>query len=71
MSDRLKHLALTAAVELRQLRKERDLLAARVETLDLLAAFLFAKPPQQSGVGMGEDVAWAIDRELERLKESV
>jgi hypothetical protein len=54
--------------QLRELRHANEVLRARVETMDLLGAFVLAIPPQQRGQGMGEDAAWLLQRELDRMQ---
>jgi hypothetical protein len=53
--------------QLRELRRENEVLRARVETMDLLGAFVLAIPPQRGLQGMGEDAAWLLQRELDRM----
>lgn len=60
------HLLRQAAHEIRQLRRTNEVLQAKVDTMDTLAAFLFATPPSR-GVGMSEDIAWQLDRLVEKL----
>jgi hypothetical protein len=61
-----KHLLLQAAAEIRELRRTNQILQAKVDTMDTLAAFLFSEPPRPS-VGMAEDIAWKLDRAVEEL----
>ncbi|MDB5522804.1 MAG: hypothetical protein JWM58_567 [Rhizobium sp.] len=64
----MKELLEKASAEIRMLRRQNELLAARVEVMDLFACVLHTRP---AGVSMGasEDIAWALDRaaaEVER-----
>lgn len=69
MTD-IEHLLRQAAEEINSLRRHNELLAARVETVELLASFLHARPPEQRGVAMGEDVAWKMLREADAMKQA-
>lgn len=56
-----------AKEEVVTLRRQNELLRARVDTMDLLAGFLHAQIPSRS-VGMAEDVAWKLQKEIDSLK---
>ena len=47
-----------AADEIRRLRNQNALLGAKVEVLDLVGLLVNGR----QSVGMGEDIAWKIDR---------
>lgn len=68
MDQETKQVLAQAASKVRELRGRNQVLQAKVDTMDLLAAFLFAKPIEQSG-GAEEDIAWRIDQ-LIRKSES-
>jgi len=57
-----------AAHEIRRLRHDNDLLAARVQTMELLGQFLHAQLPRQSE-GAVLDIAWALDRRAQRIED--
>lgn len=60
--------ALQMAVdEIGQLRRRNEILAAKVEMIDLFACVLHTSPAGRSS-GASEDVAWLLRREIERLK---
>jgi hypothetical protein len=54
--------------QLRELRRANEILAARVDTMDLMATFVLARPPERRAQGMGEDAAWLLERELDRMR---
>lgn len=62
--ERALHLAID---QLQSLRVENRVLAARVETMELMAGFLFAKPPERTGGAMAEDAVWLLHKELDKL----
>jgi hypothetical protein len=55
------------AEEIRALRRRNEILQAKVDMIDLFAAVLFAKPPEQT-VGYGEDVAWRMSKLADHLR---
>ena len=57
------------ADEIRSLRRQNEILAAKVETVELMAVFLHARPPEHRGIGMSEDVAWKMTREADKLAQ--
>ena len=59
--DDVRELLTKAREEIRTLRRENQLLLARVETMDLMATILFTKPYRPS-ISESEDVLWGIDR---------
>ena len=61
-----KRLLESAAFEIRDLRRQRDLLQAKVDGFELAGAFLFAKV-RESSQGMSEDIAWACEKEAQRI----
>lgn len=65
--ERAMHLAID---QLRELRRSNEVLNARVETMEMMHNFLFAAPARGAGIGMGEDAAWLLQRELDRIKDT-
>jgi len=65
MAD-IKNLLLNAQHEILGLRRRNEVLQAKVDTMDLFALVLRTSPSYQS-VGMGEDVAWLIDKEIQEI----
>lgn len=60
--------ALQMAVdEIAQLRRRNEVLAAKVEMIDLFACVLHTSVAARSS-GASEDVAWLLRREIDRLK---
>ena len=50
-----------AAAEIRALRRHNEILAAKVEMIDLFACVLHTAPAQRNE-GAGIDIAWELDR---------
>lgn len=65
MAD-IKNLLLHAQHEILDLRRRNEVLQAKVDTMDLFALVL-RTTPQYLSVGMGEDVAWLIDKEVQEI----
>jgi hypothetical protein len=61
---------LLAIDQLREARRRNEILTARVDTMELMSHFLFAMPPRGGSVGAGEDAAWLLQRELDKMKEA-
>jgi hypothetical protein len=59
-----KHLFIAARMEILQLRRTNEVLQAKVDTMDTLTAFLFARVQERSQ-GMTVDVAWELQREID------
>lgn len=59
----MKDLLIQAASEIRQLRRANEILAAKVEMIDLFACVLHTRPATHS-VGAAVDVAWLLDKEI-------
>lgn len=55
------------AAEIRQLRHENEILRAKTETLDLVAALLYGRP----GVGDGRSVGLDVVVELENRSDAI
>jgi hypothetical protein len=64
----MKHLLIDAKEEILRLRRENEVLRAKVETMEFFALVLNTKPAYQ-GVTMGEDVAWQLAKEITRIEE--
>lgn len=62
MPDIDTHTLRSAAREIRELRRANELLAAKVEVIDVFRAALLGVP---RGGGVSPDVAWALDRMAE------
>lgn len=62
-----EHLLRQGAEEIQSLRRQNEILAAKVETVELLATFLHARLPEHRGVSMGEDVAWKMLRQADEI----
>ena len=65
MAD-IKNVLLRAQSEILTLRHRNEVLQAKVDTMDLFALVLRTQPAYQS-VGMGEDVAWLIEKEVAEI----
>lgn len=65
----LKNLLLRAEGEIRDLRRQNEVLAAKVNTMELLGALLFASPERPGGL-LGEDVAWQLHRAAEEFDKA-
>lgn len=63
----MEDLLLTAAAEIRELRRRNELLAAKVDVMDLFRCVLFTQPSLTS-YGESEDIAWKLDQKVEELK---
>lgn len=58
-----KELHLQAIEEIRSLRREVEVLRAKVEVMDLFAVVLHTTPAYPT-VGMGEDIVWKLQKRL-------
>lgn len=56
------------AAEIRQLRHENEILRAKVETMDLMAAMLFARPATGNGGTVSLDVVVELENRSDALK---
>ena len=65
----MRELLESAREEIVRLRRERELLRARVEMIDLFALVLRIRvePPRSA---QGEDVAWLLKREVEIIDQA-
>lgn len=66
MAD-IKNLLLHAQSEILTLRRHNEILQAKVDTMDLFGLVLRTQPQYQS-MGMGEDIAWLIDKEVQEME---
>lgn len=65
MTKEQKEIAVDAIREIRSLRRENELLRARVETMELFAVVLNTKPSYREH-GASIDVAWKLEQEIEK-----
>jgi hypothetical protein len=70
MAPELKNLLQSAAHEIRDLRRQRDLLQAKVDGFEMASQFLNAQI-RQTSQGMSIDVAWELDRACEESHASL
>jgi hypothetical protein len=64
----MRQLLEDARQEIDQLRRRNEVLQAKVDTMHLFEMVLHTKPAIHT-VGMAEDVAWKLQREIDRLDE--
>ena len=64
----MKELLLQASAEIKLLRRQNEILSAKVEMIDLFACLLFTQPARRSE-SMGEDIAWKLDKAIDQLQE--
>jgi hypothetical protein len=69
VNDEIKSTLESAAFEIRDLRRQRDLLQAKVDGFELAGALLFARV-QEPSRGMSEDIAWKCEKMAQRLAQS-
>lgn len=62
----MKELLLQAMHEIQALRRHNEVLAAKVEMIDLFACVLHSKPPETRH-GYADDVAWKMQKEIDKL----
>jgi hypothetical protein len=60
MTD-IKSILLRASAEIKQLRRDNEILRAKVEVMDFFALVLNTKPAYPS-IGMSEDIAWECEK---------
>jgi len=63
----MKNLLINAKTEIEALRRQNEILRAKVDTMDLFALVLRTAPFSQSQ-GYGEDVAWLLQRQIDALE---
>lgn len=64
----MKNLLQNAKQEIEQLRRQNEILRAKVETMDLFALTLRTEPKYPSQ-GYGEDVAWLLGKAIQELDQ--
>lgn len=57
-----------AIYEIRELRRQNEVLRAKVDTMELLSQFLHANVSHAS-IGMGEDIAWRMEKLLQQITD--
>lgn len=60
----MKHLLMDAKHEIENLRRRNEILQAKVEVVEVFSVALLGPRPQG---GMSPDVAWALQREINKL----
>lgn len=68
-SEDLDELLASAMHEIRELRRQNEILGVQVRMIDLFAVVLNTEPRYPSQ-GMAQDIAWQIERALEKRKEA-
>jgi hypothetical protein len=53
-----------ASADIKQLRRENEIMRARWEGVDIAMQLLYATPPTPKSIGISEDIAWKIDKIL-------
>lgn len=56
--------------EIKFLRRQVDVLTPRAEAYDVLAKTINSLSPRQSQ-GVGEDVAWTLDKRIQEIQKSL
>ena len=62
----LIHLLRRAAEDIRTLRRRNEILSAQMRVVEIFGAALSGRGG--SGIAMGEDIAWALDRAIHDLE---
>ena len=65
--ENVKHLLQQAAQEIESLRRQNELLQAKVEVVNIFGVALLGPRPQS---GMSPDVVWALRKEIQRLEDA-
>lgn len=60
----MKHLLIQARSEILELRRRNELLQAKVDVVNVFSAALLGPATQQ---GMSPDVAWALQKEIDKI----
>lgn len=63
----MKNLLLNAKREIEGLRRDNEILRAKVETMDLFALVLRTEPKYWTQ-GAGHDVAWELGEEVKKIE---
>ena len=66
-NDEIKHLINDARHEIRVLRRSNEIMAAKLEMINLFERVLYAEPPKQQSQGASPDIAWMLDRAYDEL----
>jgi hypothetical protein len=66
MQESLKQLLMQSRDEIRLLRRQNEILRAKVDTMDLFACVLHAQPAA-SLQGYSEDIAWKLEKEIQAI----
>lgn len=64
----MKDLLISARAEILELRRRNEILAAKVETMELFAT-VFRTQPNYGSQGMSVDVAWQLAKQIQALEE--
>lgn len=64
----MKQLLTAAQNEIHALRRRSEILSAKVDMIELFA-LVFNSTPARSGGGMAEDVAWKLQKEIDKITE--
>lgn len=64
MDNNTKHILLRSVSEIKSLRKDNQLMAARLDMFDKMM-LLFHTPPNYQSQGMTEDVCYQIEKLIE------
>lgn len=59
-----------AASEIRQLRRECEIMHAKISMVELFDRVLHSSPPLRGGGIAGVDVAWELDKAVQNLKDA-
>lgn len=65
----MKELMQAAIEEINNLRRSNDILNAKVSTMELFALVLNTKPAYPS-IGMGEDIAWKLQKAITEMEKT-
>lgn len=65
----MKHLLQSAANEIRALRRENEILNAKVEVMELFACTLHTSPARKNLGAMHPDVLYQLTEKIDELKE--
>lgn len=63
----MKHTLIEAKHEILRLRRENEILSAKVEMIDLFGCLLHTQPARREQ-GMSVDVAWQLQQEVDKIE---
>ncbi len=66
----MKQLLERAASEIRQLRRECEIMHAKISMIELFDRVLHSSPPPRGGMVSGEDIAWTLEKAAKSLPET-